>query len=138
MFRTPKRRVGRGPGSGLGKTCGRGQKGQRSRTGRGGGSRPGFEGGQFPLIRRLPKRGFSNHRFRETRGIVKVGDLQKLTYSVVGPKEFIQERLVKKGTERIKLLAGGSLKRAVTVHAHGFSEGARKAIEQAGGKVESI
>ncbi len=138
MFRTPKRRIGRGPGSGLGKTGGRGQKGQRSRTGRGGGSRPGFEGGQFPLIRRFPKRGFSNHRFRWVRGIVKVGDLQGLTHTVIGPEEFIQEKLVKRSTERIKLLAGGTLKRAVTVHAHGFSKGAREAIEKAGGRVETI
>ena len=104
----------------------------------GGGSRPGFEGGQFPLIRRVPKRGFSNARFRERRGIVKVGDLERLTQAVVNPQELISSGLVKRGTERIKVLSGGTLKRAVTVQAHGFSQGARKSIEKAGGKAEVI
>ncbi|MBI2871537.1 MAG: 50S ribosomal protein L15 [Candidatus Omnitrophica bacterium] len=118
----------------MGKTATRGVKGQRSRSGRGGGSRPGFEGGQFPLIRRVPKRGFSNARFAATRAIVKVGDLGRLTQPSVGPAEMVAAGLVRRGTERIKVLAGGELKRSVTVKAHGFSDGARKAIELAGGK----
>ena len=118
----------------MGKTGGRGQKGQRSRTGRGGGSRPGFEGGQLPLYRRLPKRGFSNARFRLTREIVKVGALERLSADLIRPEELLEAGLVKRGTERIKFLAGGELKRAVTVHAHGFSKGAAQAIEKAGGK----
>jgi len=86
----------------------------------------------------VPKRGFSNSRFRKSRDIVKVGDLQKLAQEVVRPADLAEAGLVKNRTERIKVLSGGTLKRAVTVHAHGFSAGARKAIEQAGGKAEII
>jgi large subunit ribosomal protein L15 len=128
-----KKRVGRGMGSGIGKTSGRGHKGQRSRSG----SRMmrGFEGGQMPLHRRLPKRGFTNI-FRTEYAVVNVGDLAALG------KTITPEILVKAGVcsknDLIKVLGDGELKSAVTVHAHKFSKSAEEKITKAGGKVEVL
>jgi large subunit ribosomal protein L15 len=129
-----KKRVGRGMGSGIGKTSGRGHKGQRSRSG----SRMmrGFEGGQMPLHRRLPKRGFTNI-FRTEYSVVNVGDLAGL-----GEKTINQEVLIKAGlcskNDLIKVLGDGELKSALTVQAHKFSKSAEEKITKAGGKVEPI
>jgi len=129
-----KKRVGRGMGSGIGKTSGRGHKGQRSRSG----SRMmrGFEGGQMPLHRRLPKRGFTNI-FRTEYSVVNVGDLAAL-----GQKTINQEVLIKAGlcskNDLIKVLGDGDLKSALTVQAHKFSKSAEEKITKAGGKVEVL
>ena len=129
-----KKRVGRGMGSGIGKTSGRGHKGQRSRSG----SRMmrGFEGGQMPLHRRLPKRGFTNI-FRTEYSVVNVGDLAAL-----GQKTINQEVLIKAGlcskNDLIKVLGDGDLKSALTLQAHKFSKSAEEKITKAGGKVEVL
>ena len=129
-----KKRVGRGMGSGIGKTSGRGHKGQRSRSG----SRMmrGFEGGQMPLHRRLPKRGFTNI-FRTEYSVVNVGDLAGL-----GEKTINQEVLIKAGlcskNDLIKVLGDGELKSAITVQAHKFSKSAEEKITKAGGKFEVL
>ena len=129
-----KKRVGRGMGSGIGKTSGRGHKGQRSRSG----SRMmrGFEGGQMPLHRRLPKRGFTNI-FRTEYSVVNVGDLAGL-----GQKTINQEVLIKAGlcskNDLIKVLGDGELKSALTVQAHKFSKSAEEKITKAGGKIEVL
>jgi len=129
-----KKRVGRGMGSGIGKTSGRGHKGQRSRSG----SRMmrGFEGGQMPLHRRLPKRGFTNI-FRTEYSVVNVGDLAAL-----GQKTINQEVLIKAGlcskNDLIKVLGDGELKSALTVQAHKFSKSAEEKITKAGGKAEVL
>ncbi len=129
-----KKRVGRGLGSGMGKTSTRGHKGQRSRSG----SRMmrGFEGGQMPLHRRLPKRGFTNI-FREEYAVVNVGALAELGETTITPEVLRKNRLVKK-TQRIKVLGDGELKAALTVQAHKFSKSAQEKITQAGGKAEVL
>ena len=132
------KRVGRGIGSGVGKTSGRGQKGQNSRTG--GGVRPGFGGGQIPLIRRLPKRGFNNH-FRKVYSIVNLSVLENLEANSVVDMEVLNEKgLIKviKGSVGLKVLGNGTLTKALTVKAACFSASAKEAIEKAGGKVEQI
>lgn len=129
---SPKR-VGRGIGSGLGGTSGKGHKGQLARTG--GRVRRGFEGGQTPMHRRLPKFGFSNVAFATEYDIVNLGQLAKLSGEVT-PEVLQQNGLVGKGL--VKILGNGELKTALTVKAHKFSESAKKAIEAAGGKVEVI
>ena len=132
--RTPKR-VGRGPGSGLGKTSGRGHKGQRSRTG--GKSKVGFEGGQMPMARRLPKRGFKNP-FRVEFQPVNLGDLTRfLANSEVDPTVLHKSGLA---TRRgpVKVLGSGKIDRPLTVHAHAFSRSAADAIVAAGGKAVVI
>ena len=131
--RQKRKRVGRGPGSGLGKTAGRGHKGQRSRAGFS--RRAGFEGGQMPLIRRVPKRGFTNI-FRTEYVVINVAALESFD-GEVGPEEFQQAGLVKKG-RRIKILGDGELTKALTVKAHRFSGAARSKIESAGGSCEEI
>jgi len=128
-----RKRVGRGQASGLGKTAGRGGKGQKARTGNM--HFEGFEGGQMPLQRRLPKFGFKNV-FRPEYEEVKVGDLQGLA-GVVDPAALKAAGLVR-GRDRVVVLAGGELKGAVTVKAHRVTAGARAVIEKAGGKVELI
>ncbi|HVI92729.1 MAG TPA: 50S ribosomal protein L15 [Anaeromyxobacter sp.] len=127
-------RVGRGQGSGLGKTAGRGGKGQKARTGNM--HFEGFEGGQMPLQRRLPKFGFNNH-FRRELEEVKVGDLQGLS-GVVDPAALKGAGLVRGNRDGVVVLAGGELSGALTVKAHRVTAGARAAIEKAGGKVEII
>jgi large subunit ribosomal protein L15 len=132
--RTPKR-VGRGPGSGLGKTSARGHKGQRARTG--GTSKVGFEGGQMPMARRLPKRGFKNP-FRMEFQPVNVGDLKRFeANSNVDPAALRDTGLA---TRRgpVKVLGGGSIDRPLTVNAHAFSKTAAAAIAAAGGKAVVI
>ncbi|MDJ0805334.1 MAG: 50S ribosomal protein L15 [Gammaproteobacteria bacterium] len=127
------KRVGRGIGSGLGKTCGRGHKGQKSRSG--GFHKVGFEGGQMPLQRRLPKVGFSS-RIGRTTAEIRLGELAKLSEDIVDLAVLKQANLVKKSMTRAKVFASGQLHRAVTVKGLMVTKGARAAIEAAGGKVE--
>ena len=133
-----RKRLGRGIGSGLGKTSGKGHKGQWARSG--GGVRPGFEGGQMPLIRRVPKRGFNNH-FRKVYSIVNLSVLESLEVNSVVDIEVLNEKgLIKlvKGSIGLKVLGNGTLTKALTVKAASFSASAKEAIEKAGGKAEQI
>lgn len=129
-----KKRVGRGPGSGLGKTAGRGHKGQKSRSGYS--QRIGFEGGQMPLIRRVPKRGFTNI-FRKEYAVVNVSDLTRFEGGEVNPELLLENGLVRRGM-RVKVLGDGELATALTVKAHKFSKSAREKIEAAGGSCEEL
>ena len=134
--RKSRNRVGRGQGSGNGKTAGRGQKGQGSRSG--GGVRLGFEGGQTPLARRLPKRGFTNFT-RKEYAIVNVESLNRFENGTeVTPELLIETKLVSKELDGIKILGQGELEKTLTVKAHKFSKSAVAVIEQAGGKAEGI
>ena len=134
--RKKRKRVGRGTSSGSGKTSGRGQKGQGARSG--GGKKPGFEGGQTPLFRRLPKRGFT-YINRKEYAIVNVEALNNFeANSVVDTESLINAGLVKKELDGVKILGNGELKVALTVKAKKFSASAVKAIEAAGGKTEVI
>ena len=126
-----RKRVGRGMGSGHGKTSTRGSKGQRAGTGFG--QKRGFEGGQMPLHRRLPKRGFTNI-FRVEYAVLGLGDIAELKETELTLEKLIDRGLVKKRNGLVKVLANGELKTAVTVHAHKFSKAAQAAIEAAGGK----
>lgn len=131
------RRLGRGTGSGLGKTSGKGQKGQNSRSG--GGVRPGFEGGQMPLLRRLPKIGFTNH-FRRVYTTINVSDLEKFENGTVVDAELLRNKglignLEAKG---LKVLGNGSLTKNLTVRANKFTESAIEKIKQAGGSIEVL
>lgn len=131
-----KKRVGRGTGSGLGKTSTRGHKGQNARSG--GGVRPGFEGGQTPLFKRLPKRGFTNIN-RLEYAVVNVSDLNTFEAgSVVDLQALKQKGLVKKEYEGVKVLGNGELKVALTVKAKKFSETAKEKISAAGGSIEVL
>ena len=135
---TSKKRLGRGIGSGLGKTSGKGHKGQWARSG--GGVRPGFEGGQMPLIRRIPKRGFNNH-FRKVYSIVNLSVLEGLEANSVVDMQVLNEKgLIKvlKDSVGLKVLGNGTLTKALTVKAASFSASAKEAIEKAGGKAEQI
>lgn len=125
------KRVGRGIGSGLGKTCGRGMKGQKSRSGSK--SRVWFEGGQMPIQRRLPKRGFTNI-FRKEYQIVNIQDLEKINQKEVNPEDMLQARLIRKKNQLVKILGKGELTKAKEIKAHTFSASAVKKIEKAGGK----
>ncbi|XFA98269.1 50S ribosomal protein L15 [Candidatus Izemoplasma sp. B36] len=130
------KRKGRGTSSGNGKTAGRGTKGQNSRSG--GGVRLGFEGGQTPLYKRLPKKGFKNP-FRKEYAIVNVSDLNKYPEgTVVNPELLVKDRLVRKVLNGIKILGKGKLEVKLTVQAHKFTASAEKAILDAGGKTEVI
>ena len=132
-----RKRVGRGPGSGLGKTSGKGHKGQNARSG--GGVRPGFEGGQLPLFRRIPKRGFSNARFKTRYAVINLSDLDKFEDGAVITPELLKEMgLVKKQLDGIKVLGNGTLNKKLTVKAHKFSDVAKEKIEKSGGKAEVI
>lgn len=135
---TSKKRLGRGIGSGLGKTSGKGHKGQWARSG--GGVRPGFEGGQMPLIRRVPKRGFNNH-FRKEYSIVNLSALESFENGAVIDINVLDEKglikIVKNGVG-LKVLGNGTLTKSVTVKAASFSAAAKEAIEKAGGKAEEI
>ncbi len=129
--------VGRGPGSGLGKTSGKGHKGQNARSG--GGVRPGFEGGQLPLFRRLPKRGFSNARFKKVYATVNLSDLNVFNDGdVVTPEMLIEKGIVKKELSGIKVLATGELEKKLTIKAHKYSKKALEKVENSGGKIEVI
>lgn len=129
--RKKTRRVGRGPGSGRGKTAGRGTKGQKSISGYS--SKRGFEGGQMPLHRRLPKRGFTNIFRREYRE-VNLNRLEKIKKKEVKLKDLLEAGLVKKETALVKILGRGEIASPKTIHAHKFSRSAQKKIEEAGGK----
>lgn len=132
-----RKRVGRGPGSGLGKTSGRGHKGQNARSG--GGVSAVFEGGQLPLFRRIPKKGFNNARFRVEYATVNVGDLNIFEDDKIITPELLKEKgLVKKQLSGIKILGNGKLEKKLTVKAHKFSESAIQKIEAVGGKIEVI
>ena len=134
---TARKRVGRGPGSGTGKTSGKGHKGQNARSG--GGVRPGFEGGQLPLFRRLSKRGFNNYNFRTVYATVNVGDLERFEEGTTVTKELLIEAgLVKKELDGIKVLGNGELTKKLTVKADKFSSTAKEKIENVGGTTEVI
>ncbi|MGN1277716.1 MAG: 50S ribosomal protein L15 [Floccifex sp.] len=134
--RQNRNRVGRGPGSGNGKTSGRGQKGQNSRSG--GGVRLGFEGGQTPLARRLPKRGFTNFN-RKEYAIVNVETLNRFDdNTVVNAALLLETGIIKKELSGLKVLGNGELTKNLTVQAAKFSKSAQEAIEKAGGKAEVI
>jgi len=132
-----KKIVGRGPGSGLGKTSGRGQKGQNARSG--GGVRPLFEGGQLPLYRRLPKRGFSNALFKIRYATINVEDLNVFGEgTLVTPALLKETGLVKKQLNGIKVLGNGKLEKKLTIQAHKFSKSALEKIKESGSKAEVI
>jgi large subunit ribosomal protein L15 len=134
--RKDRKRVGRGPGSGNGKTAGRGHKGQGSRSGTK--QKRNFEGGQMPLVRRLPKRGFTNI-FRRELVIVNVGQLERFPGgSEITPDLLLAERVVSKLGDGVKVLGDGALKRKLVVKAHAFSKKAKEVIEAAGGRCEVI
>lgn len=132
-----RKRVGRGPGSGYGKTATRGTKGQKSRSG--GGKGPGFEGGQTPMYRRLPKLPGFRNPFKKVYALVNVDQLNAFDAgSVVDPQALQQAGIIKKESLPVKVLGRGEIEKAITVKAHEFSGSAVKKIEEAGGKVESL
>jgi large subunit ribosomal protein L15 len=132
-----RRRVGRGPGSGAGKTAGKGHKGQKSRSGYS--RRFGFEGGQMPLVRRLPKRGFTNN-FRVEFQVVNLRDLERVfgDGDVVSPESLVDKGLVRKGAQPVKILGAGALTKKLSVKAHKFSTSAQSSIEKVGGSCEVV
>ncbi len=133
---TAPKRLGRGTGSGLGKTSGKGHKGAKARSG--GGKRPGFEGGQMPLTMRLPKRGFTNI-FRKEYVAINVDRLEIFEDGmVVTPVELIQYGVIKNVEDGVKILGNGEITKKLTVQANKFSESAKQKIEAAGGKAEVI
>ena len=135
-FKTSKR-LGRGVASGHGQTSGKGHKGQNARSG--GGVRPGFEGGQLPLFRRLPKRGFSNAMFKKEYATINVSDLDKFEDGAVVTPELLKEMgILKKQLSGVKVLGNGELTKKITVKAHKFSSSAIEKIESKGGKAEVI
>jgi large subunit ribosomal protein L15 len=132
--RKKSKRVGRGPGSGSGKTASKGHKGQKARSG--GVKGPGFEGGQMPLQRRLPKRGFTNI-FRKEYAVVNLRDLAALSGTIT-PETMMEQGLVRNPKDGIKILGVGELKSGIIVRAHKFSKSAMDKIQAAGGKAEVI
>jgi large subunit ribosomal protein L15 len=131
-----RKRVGRGTGSGTGKTAGTGHKGQNSRSG--GNTRLGFEGGQTPLFKRLPKRGFTNH-FRVEYATVNVSELSRYEEgTVVTPELLLQDRLIRKNLDGLKILGNGNIDVKLTVQANKFTASAVEKIQAAGGNVEVI
>ena len=131
------KRKGQGVASGNGKTAGKGHKGQNARSG--GGVRPGFEGGQLPLYRRLPKRGFTNALFKTEYAVINLSDLNKFDNDAVVTPELLKEMgLVKNQLDGIKVLGNGKLEKKLTVKAHKFSSVAKEEIEKLGGKAEVI
>lgn len=132
-----RKRVGRGPGSGMGKTATRGENGQKSRSGVS--ISPWFEGGQSPLYRRVPKRGFNNKRFRTEYAVINLSDLNKFNDGdEVTPEVLFERGIVKKQLAGIKVLANGTLEKKVNVKAHRFSSKAVTKIEEKGGTAEVI
>ena len=130
-------RKGRGAGSGNGKTAGKGHKGQNARSG--GGVRPGFEGGQFPIYRQLPKRGFTNKKFKTVYSNVNVEALNVFEDgAVVDLDALMEKRIVRKENDGLKVLGGGELTKKLTVKAVKFSAAAKEKIEAAGGSVEEV
>ncbi len=132
-----KKRVGRGPGSGLGKTSGKGQKGQKARSG--GSINPVFEGGQLPLFRRLPKRGFTNDKFRTRYAVINLDELNRFEDgTVVTPALLKETGIIKKQLAGIKVLGTGKLEKKLTIQANKFSASALKKIQESGSKAEVI
>ena len=132
-----RKRIGHGPGSGTGKTSGKGEKGQNARSG--GGVRPGFEGGQLPLFRRLSKRGFNNYEIRTVYSTVNVSDLNRFEDGTVVDLALLKEvGLIKKELDGVKVLGNGDLTKKLTVKANNFSKTAKEKIENIGGKTEVI
>ena len=132
-----RKRIGRGPGSGNGKTAGKGHKGQNARSG--GGVRPGFEGGQLPLYRRLSKRGFNNYNFRTVYATINVSDLERFDEGTEVTVELLKSvGLVKKELDGVKVLGNGTLSKKLTVKANKFSSVAKEKIENVGGTTEVI
>ncbi|MFP4068758.1 MAG: 50S ribosomal protein L15 [Verrucomicrobiota bacterium] len=129
----PTKRLGRGEGSGHGKTCGKGHKGQKARSG--GGIRVGFEGGQMPLYRKLPRRGFNNFNFRTTFQTVNVGELSKIDGDTVDRESLVKAGLIRDNREGVKLLGDGEVGKAFNVSVDKISASARSKIEAAGGKI---
>jgi large subunit ribosomal protein L15 len=130
------KRIGRGMGSGHGKTATKGHKGQKARSG--GTKGPSFEGGQTPLQRRLPKRGFKNLPFKTEYAILNLSDIDRLNDEIVTPEILIARRIVKDFKSGIKILGGGTLSRPITIQAHAFSASAIEKINAAGGKAEVL
>jgi len=131
------KRVGRGIGSGNGKTSGKGHKGQNARSG--GGVRPGFEGGQLPLYRKLPKRGFNNYRFAKVYAIVNVAALNVFEDgAVVDLEALLAKKIIRKANDGLKVLGNGELTKKLTVKASVFSATAKEKIEAVGGKTEEV
>jgi large subunit ribosomal protein L15 len=132
-----RKRVGRGPGSGMGKTSTRGEKGHKSRSGYR--HRIGFEGGQMPLHRRIPKRGFTNARFKKQYAYVNLGSLESFEPgTIVTPEVLLEHGLIKKLMDGVKVLGNGSLTKPLTVQAHKFSASAQEKIASLGGKAEVL
>ena len=132
-----RKRIGHGPGSGLGKTSGRGQKGQKARSG--GSINPVFEGGQLPLFRRLSKRGFNNYEFRTVYSTVNVSDLNRFEDGTVVDIKLLKEvGLIKKELDGVKVLGNGELTKKLTVRVNAFTKTAKEKIENIGGKTEVI
>ena len=132
-----RKRIGHGPGSGTGKTSGKGEKGQNASTG--GWVRPGFEGGQLPLFRRLSKRGLNNYEFRTVYSTVNVSDLNRFEDGTVVDLALLKEvGLIKKELDGVKVLGNGDLTKKLTVKANNFSKTAKEKIENIGGKTEVI
>lgn len=130
-------RKGRGIGSGNGKTAGKGHKGQNARSG--GGVRPGFEGGQFPIYRQLPKRGFNNKRFATVYSVINVSDLNRFEDgAVVDIETLLAARVIRKANDGLKVLGNGELTKKLTVKAAKFSAAAKEKIEAAGGSCEEV
>lgn len=134
-----RKRLGRGPGTGTGKTAGKGHKGSKARAGHGGpgGGKPHFEGGQLPLQRRLPKRGFTPLNRTEYQ-VVNLYELEKLEESEITPEVLFARGLIGHARHPVKVLGTGDLTRSITVSAHGFSRSAREKIESQGGRVEEL
>ena len=137
--RRNRKRLGQGPGSGTGKTAGKGHKGQRARSGARRGNRVGFTGGSLPLFRHIPKVGFSNHKFKTIYQVVNLRDLEQRGLSgEVGPEEMAAAGLIAKPSGLLKVLGEGELSQPLTVKAHKFSTAATEKIAKAGGQVEVI
>lgn len=130
-----RKRIGRGPGSGHGKTATKGHKGLLARSG--GGKRPGFEGGQMPLARRIPKHGFANP-FRVTYSVVNVKSLAMLDVDEITPQVLVEAGVIKRKTLPIKVLGNGEVRKPMVVQAHKFSKSAEEKIRAAGGRTEVI
>ena len=131
-----KKRLGCGRGSGLGKTSGKGQKGQKARSGVS--ISPVFEGGQLPLYRRLPKRGFSNYLFKTEYAVINISDLNKFDNGTVVTPALLKEKGIKKQLKGIKVLGNGKLEKKLTIQAHKFSASALEKIKESGSKAEVI
>ncbi len=132
-----KKRLGRGPGSGHGKTSTKGHKGQLARSGQGKGWFPGFEGGQMPFIRRVPKRGF-NSPFKKKFAVININQISQSGEKKIDPKKALELRLVSRIKDGLKVLGDGDIKSAVEVEAHAFSASAKQKIEKVGGKITII